>query len=309
MAVALTRVEFVRALLSGDSSFPSWHWGQVSIDLTNLVSRPEGLALITSAQGYGSSYQGGAGLLNQAFQLACSHNDRLLEAIALCEMACWAHSVELSIRHLESAREALLSDIAVVEDRLVNVAATSALPATLERADRPDVVLVPGSIFGIDTRHCMELDEIRNLERIASRRLETEAVLGPRRQLLELIEWNLNQFTLRRDSEFFRNRLQCVNQMLQHKDWHGAEQIAYMTLYSAETSFGIGHWWYAIFGIRYAASLLKQGKVEMAAEVLEPLANLLLDWVPEPESSVFRQEWRQLQETIEALEEARYIDD
>ncbi|MBY0359626.1 MAG: hypothetical protein K2W82_16595 [Candidatus Obscuribacterales bacterium] len=297
--MSVKQVDFVRALLGSDVAiYSKWCTGEVELNLDSLFTCSEGFRLIVQAQSFSSCHPSGAlAMMNQAREMGRTAGDKLLEVVALSEMACCHVSVGKALEYLGEAREILLADIEAAGLALVD----QYEPDIQIEIPEPDSFVA--ARFKGAVRVCKEMLEAADLARIAARRADSDAILQPRQQLLELIESNFEQFELLKVSDFFRGRRGSIEHMIKHKDWAGAEQIARMTFEHAEQVFGINHWWYAVFATLYGHVLVKTGRIDTATYVLPYAREVFLEWVVDPASSPFREYWLMFESSYKEMDD------
>lgn len=304
---SLTKVDFTRVLLfdQGNALLPaSWHGEPVALDLSDVVLLKHELAPLSGWRDFAACYPHAAvqniGYVLQKAQVA---QDHVLEAAALSELALHASSFDLGIEYLTTARDILLADVQFEEDRMIEawsrIQTNEGLPPEVALAE-----FCPRQFAGVTLKPCKELREIENLRRLQSARRETDALLSPRRDLLELVAHNLHQFILRQKSEFLRNRRICIDAAVRREDWRDAVQMANLTLAAAENGFGVNHWWLGVIEMRLGLALLRQGKIEMSREHLPRAEQILVDWVTESPDCVFKEVWQLLQIALDELSAA-----
>lgn len=312
-AFVLTRANFTRVIQGNGLIFVNAETEPAELDLLGVASCMQGFMLIFGCRDFVACYPGAAvENIRAAVRLGEQSGDRVLVVASLSELAFVLPTVHEAIEHLVYARNLLVADILAVEEGLVLEMDRRLRAAGVLKDDEPQPLSVgkkakspvPNTGNRAASPDLGERREIAEIRRLAARRAETDAVIGPRLELLELVEHNLHQFMALANSVFYRNwRIHIDKGLMMQSKWREAEHASRMLMVHVEEgTFGIDHWWHAVFAIRLGHALLRQGKVESARCVLEPAAQILLEWVPDPATSVFKEEWDLLQMAMKEVE-------
>ncbi|MDZ4836315.1 MAG: hypothetical protein SGJ27_21250 [Candidatus Melainabacteria bacterium] len=111
-----------------------------------------------------------------------------------------------------------------------------------------------------------------------TKRSEAVEVIGPKLDLLTLIEENKQQYTMRQNMLLIAETRLNIDRHMAAGNWVQAANVARIGSQHASEQYGSDHWWNGVMLARLATALMRLQEVQQARQLMRTATTVLGEW-------------------------------